>query len=98
MLCGVDREVTRNVTGKRAAGILRQAGVVVGAAGLLLATACGAAPAGTVRAAAMIAQAAKARTWWHPTDSGPNNGPEFQWELDHALNVHSTSDMGTGAL
>jgi hypothetical protein len=35
-------------------------------------------------------------TWWRPTDSGPNNGPEFQWELDHALNIHSASDMGTG--
>ena len=37
-------------------------------------------------------------TWWQPTNSGPNNGPEFQWELDHALNVTSASDMGTGAL
>jgi hypothetical protein len=35
--------------------------------------------------------------WWHPTASGPNNGPEFQWELDHPLNVNSASDMGLGA-
>jgi len=36
-------------------------------------------------------------TWWHPAPSGPNSGPEFQWELDHALNVQSTSDMGYAA-
>ncbi len=36
--------------------------------------------------------------WWHPADTGPNNGPEFQWELDHPLNVKSAADMGTGAL
>jgi hypothetical protein len=39
-----------------------------------------------------------ARTWWHPKNTGPNNGPEFQWELDHPLNVHSVSDMGDGAV
>jgi hypothetical protein len=38
------------------------------------------------------------RTWWHPTNTGPNNGPEFQWELDHALNMHSAEDMGATAL
>jgi len=37
-------------------------------------------------------------TWWHPTNTGPNNGPEFQWELDHPLNVKSATDMGTGSL
>jgi hypothetical protein len=36
-------------------------------------------------------------TWWQPTDAGPNNGPEFQWELDHPLNVSSAADMGLGA-
>lgn len=39
-----------------------------------------------------------APTWWHPTDTGPNSGPEFQWEIDHPLNVNSAADMGTGAL
>ena len=37
-----------------------------------------------------------ARTWWRPAGTGPDNGPEVQWELDHALNTHSASDMGTG--
>ena len=36
--------------------------------------------------------------WWHPSDTGPNNGPEFQWEIDHPLNVNSAADMGDGAL
>ena len=44
--------------------------------------------------AASAAAAAKPRPWWHPRAVGPNKGPEFQWELDHALNLHSTSDMG----
>ena len=40
------------------------------------------------------AAAAKKRTWWHPRAVGPNRGPEFQWELDHALNIRSLGDMG----
>lgn len=36
-------------------------------------------------------------TWWQPTATGPNNGPEFQWELDHPLDVNSAADMGLGA-
>lgn len=39
-----------------------------------------------------------AASWWRPTYEGPGNGPEFQLELDHALNISSTSDMGYGAL
>jgi hypothetical protein len=35
-----------------------------------------------------------ALTWWHPENTGPNNGPEFRWELDHPLNLGSASDMG----
>ena len=42
--------------------------------------------------------ASKAGTWWHPRATGPNNGPEFQWELDHALNVHGAADMGEKAM
>ncbi len=38
--------------------------------------------------------AAKKRTWWRPRAVGPNRGPEFQWELDHALNMHSVADTG----
>jgi hypothetical protein len=30
-------------------------------------------------------------TWWKPTAAA-----EWQWELDHALDLSSTSDMGTG--
>jgi hypothetical protein len=44
------------------------------------------------------ARAAVARTWWHPADTGPNDGPEFQWELDHALDIHHASDTGSGAV
>jgi len=47
--------------------------------------------------ATTAAATATARTWWHPSDSGANEGPEFQWELDHALNIHSAQDMGKGA-
>ena len=43
------------------------------------------------------AAAAKLRTWWHPRPIGANKGPEFQWELDHALNVQGAKDMGHGA-
>jgi hypothetical protein len=39
-----------------------------------------------------------APTWWRPSASGPGNGPGFQWELDHALNMYSRNDMGRGAL
>ena len=55
---------------------------------------------GAARAAAQAAAplTATARTWWHPKNTGPNDGPEFQWELDHALNVHSVNDMGDGAV
>lgn len=38
-----------------------------------------------------------APTWWHPSDVGPNNGPEFQWELDHPLSMGSATDMSGGA-
>jgi Glycoside-hydrolase family GH114 len=48
-------------------------------------------PAGSV-------QQSKPRTWWRPTATGPNDGPEFQWELDHPLNIHSVSDTGSGAV
>jgi hypothetical protein len=37
-------------------------------------------------------------SWWHPSAAGPDNGPEFQWELDHPLNIGSASDLGTGAV
>ena len=39
----------------------------------------------------------KPRRWWHPMAAGPNAGPEFQWELDHPLNIRSAADTGGGA-
>jgi len=43
-------------------------------------------------------QRSKPRSWWRPTATGPNNGPEFQWELDHPLNIRRVSDTGSGAI
>jgi hypothetical protein len=43
-------------------------------------------------------QRSKPRGWWHPTATGPNNGPEFQWELDHPLNIDSAVDTGSDAV
>ena len=39
-----------------------------------------------------------AEIWWQPTNAGPNNGGEFQWELGHAIRTGNSSDMGLGAL
>lgn len=64
--------------------------------GLLVLAAVGGSGLGAASAAAS-ASARMARTWWHPSDAGPNDGPEFQWELDHPLNVHNAEDMGIGA-
>jgi hypothetical protein len=62
----------------------------LGAAGL-------AARADAGAAARAAAGGSTQRGWWRPSDSGPNEGPELQWELDHALNVRSAKDMGRGA-
>jgi hypothetical protein len=84
---------------------VRAALLATAAVTTVTAAVCGAGPAtGTAAPAAAGGRAAvrttaavsKPRTWWHPADTGPDNGPEFQWELDHALNIHSASDMGTG--
>jgi hypothetical protein len=32
--------------------------------------------------------------WWRPESRGPNNGPEFQWELDHQVSLQSGTDLG----
>src|SRR5215831_2010304 len=57
--------------------------------------AVGSSGAQSITAAPSVPAAApKPRTWWHPRAVGPNRGPEFQWELDHALNLRSTADMG----
>jgi hypothetical protein len=50
------------------------------------------------RVAAGSLQQSRPRGWWRPTAIGPNNGPEFQWELDHPLNIDSVPDTGSGAV
>lgn len=63
------------------------------------ATAAGAgSPAAGSPPAARPAARPQARTWWHPSHTGPNHGPEFQWELAHPLKTSSASDMGSGRL
>jgi hypothetical protein len=49
-------------------------------------------------ATAPAAPGPTAHAWWHPPDGGPDNGPEFQWELDHPLSTGSKLDMGSGVL
>ena len=66
--------------------------------GLLLACAGGGPPAAATARAASTSRTAVARTWWHPTATGPNDGPEFQWELDHALDISRVSDTGSEAV
>jgi hypothetical protein len=39
-----------------------------------------------------------AEIWWQPTNTGPNKGAEFQWELGHALRTSNSTDMGLSAL
>jgi hypothetical protein len=83
--------------------IMRKTAIAAGSLALLLASGCGSQIHAVLLTSAtsvtrQVAAEHKARTWWHPAEAGPNNGPEFQWELDHPLNIHSASDMGTGAL
>jgi hypothetical protein len=82
---------------------MRKTAIAGGILSLLLAAGCGSpVPAVSLMSATSVTGVGTAGqrvpTWWHPTEAGPNNGPEFQWELDHALNIHSPSDMGTAAL
>ena len=72
--------------------VKRAAAILASGLSLLLAIAC----AGGSTTASGTTD--KPRAWWHPTDSGPNNGPEFQWELDHALKVANATDMGSAAM
>ncbi len=68
---------------------------------LLLATGCGFSPGHRPASSTTIGGAASTTSvrtgWWHPRPSGPNNGPEFQWELDHPLRLSSPADLGLGA-
>jgi hypothetical protein len=63
------------------------------------ATAATSPPARATRpATAPAGQGPTAHAWWHPSDAGPDSGPEFQWELDHPLSTGSELDMGNGVL
>jgi Glycoside-hydrolase family GH114 len=75
---------------------MKKAAIIVGGLSLLLAAACGS--QGHPPTAARPKPGPTALTWWHPSDLGPNNGPEFQWELDHPLSTGSVTDMSGGAL
>jgi hypothetical protein len=68
--------------------------VVIAVFGLLLTCAC----AGPAASVSMVLNAVQARSWWSPAASGPNDGPEFQWELDHPLDIRRASDTGSGAV
>jgi hypothetical protein len=84
---------------------MKKTPLVVGALSLLLAAAGAGhgSPAASQAAAhpgspAATGPAPAALTWWHPASTGANDGPQFQWEIDHPLNVNSTADMGDKAL
>jgi hypothetical protein len=85
---------------------MKKTASILGGLSLLFAATSGAVPASAsaaarpagLPAAAVHAPGPAALTWWHPTSAGPNHGSEFQWEIDHPLNVKSAADMGSGAL
>lgn len=93
---------------------MRRIAVAAGSLGLLLATACGgaarpplagrAAPAGSAARGEQLSIRAEhappsgPRTWWQPTATGPNDGPEFQWELGHPLSIGRAADTSSGAI
>jgi hypothetical protein len=74
---------------------MKSAVIIVSGLGLLAATYA----AGPAIAAdhAPAPHASQSATWWQPANSGPNNGPEWQWELDHPLRVGNAADMGASA-
>jgi hypothetical protein len=82
---------------------MKKSVIILGGLSVLLAALGGGlshqpADAATSPARAPVAPASGALTWWHPTSTGPNNGPEFQWEIGHPLNINRLADMGTGRL
>jgi len=68
---------------------------------VLLATGCGFSPGHRPASGTTIGSTASTTSvrtrWWHPRRTGPNDGPEFQWELDHPLRLSSPADLGLGA-
>src|SRR5437764_7895543 len=78
-------------------GAMKSAATILSGLGLLAATyAAGPAMAADHPTASHASQSA-AGTWWQPANSGPDNGPEWQWELDHPLRVGNAADMGVAA-
>ena len=77
---------------------MKSAAIVMSGLGLLAAThTTGIHHPGPGHAAGGHASQAATSSWWQPTNSGPNNGPEWQWELDHPLRIGSAADLGLGA-
>jgi hypothetical protein len=76
---------------------MKTAAIVLSGLGLLAATYSAGPALAADHAPATHASHAAAATWWQPANSGPNNGPEWQWELDHPLRVGNAADMGAGA-
>ena len=74
---------------------MKSAAIVMSGLGLFAAAHASPARAADHAPAAHASQSV-AVTWWQPANSGPDNGPEWQWELDHPLRVSDPSDMGTG--
>jgi hypothetical protein len=68
--------------------------VIIGAACLLGIAALG----GVVAILVSPTGKAAVTTWWQPTNTGPNNGPEFQWLLSHPPRMTNTKDLGQGAV
>lgn len=63
-------------------------------ASFLLPLAMGAGAAARATTGGAASDSTKTRTWWQHKLTGPNEGPEFQWELDRPLNLHSRVDLG----
>ena len=76
---------------------MKTAAIVLSGLGLFAATYAAGPAMAADHAPATHTSRAAAGTLWQPTNSGPNNGPEWQWELDHPLRVGNAADMGTGA-
>ena len=76
---------------------MKSAAIVLSGLGLLAATHAGSPADAAVHSPGAQAPHATVATWWQPTNSGPNNGPEWQWELDHPLRVGNATDMGLSA-
>src|SRR5579859_4015466 len=63
--------------------------------GILAAAAAAAAALTALAAPPAAASGPPTCTWWCPlNNTGPNNGPEWQWELDHPLDTSNSTDMG----